>query len=57
VPPVFRDWTGYRTRVREKYDGYAPDPAEWENESLYRVEPRVVFAWRDMPTATCWRFP
>jgi nitroimidazol reductase NimA-like FMN-containing flavoprotein (pyridoxamine 5'-phosphate oxidase superfamily) len=41
----------------EKYDGYAPDPAEWENESLYRVEPRVVFAWRDMPTATCWRFP
>ena len=41
----------------EKYDGYAPDPAEWEDGSLYRVEPGVVFAWRDMPTATCWRFP
>jgi nitroimidazol reductase NimA-like FMN-containing flavoprotein (pyridoxamine 5'-phosphate oxidase superfamily) len=40
----------------EKYDGYAPDPAEWGSGSLYRVEPTVVFAWRDMPTATCWRF-
>jgi nitroimidazol reductase NimA-like FMN-containing flavoprotein (pyridoxamine 5'-phosphate oxidase superfamily) len=40
-----------------KYDGYEPDPAEWAAEgSLYRVAPTVVFAWRDMPTATCWRF-
>ncbi len=40
-----------------KYEGYRPDPAEWaEQGSLYRVEPSVVFAWRDMPTATRWRF-
>ena len=39
-----------------KYEGYHPDPAEWAAQgSLYRVEPTVVFAWRDMPTATCWR--
>jgi nitroimidazol reductase NimA-like FMN-containing flavoprotein (pyridoxamine 5'-phosphate oxidase superfamily) len=40
----------------QKYDGYQPDPAEWASGALYRVEPNVVFAWRDMPTATCWRF-
>ena len=40
----------------QKYDGYQPDPAEWATGALYRVEPDVVFAWRDMPTATCWRF-
>src|SRR5262245_37389231 len=34
----------------EKYDGYQPDPAEWADGALYRVEPSVVFAWRDMPT-------
>jgi len=39
-----------------KYDGYQPDPAEWTEGALYRVEPSAVFAWRDMPTATCWRF-
>ena len=39
-----------------KYDGYQPDPAEWTEGELYRVEPSAVFAWRDMPTATCWRF-
>jgi Pyridoxamine 5'-phosphate oxidase len=40
----------------QKYIGYQPDPTEWTEGSLYRVEPTVVFAWRDMPTATCWRF-
>ena len=40
----------------QKYDGYEPDPAEWTDGALYRVEPSVIFAWRDMPTATCWRF-
>jgi nitroimidazol reductase NimA-like FMN-containing flavoprotein (pyridoxamine 5'-phosphate oxidase superfamily) len=40
-----------------KYEGYEPDPAEWTMGSLYCVTPSVVFAWRDMPTATCWRFP
>jgi hypothetical protein len=41
----------------DKYEGYEPDPAEWAADgSLYSVEPSVVFAWHDMPTATCWRF-
>jgi hypothetical protein len=39
-----------------KYEGYEPDLGEWSSGSLYRVVPTVVFAWRDMPTATCWRF-
>ena len=39
-----------------KYEGYEPDPSDWESGALFLVEPRVVFAWRDMPTATCWRF-
>jgi len=39
-----------------KYEAYEPDPADWADGGLYRIEPRVVFAWRDMPTATCWRF-
>lgn len=41
----------------DKYEGYEPDPGEWTAAgSLYRVEPGVVFAWRDMPTATRWGF-
>ena len=41
---------------RAKYEGYEPDPEEWATGSLYRITPSVIFAWRDMPTATCWRF-
>jgi nitroimidazol reductase NimA-like FMN-containing flavoprotein (pyridoxamine 5'-phosphate oxidase superfamily) len=40
----------------KKYDGYEPDPSDWESGTLFLVQPGVVFAWRDMPTATCWRF-
>lgn len=40
-----------------KYAGYHPAPSSWDQGGLYRVLPRVVFAWRDMPTATRWRFP
>ena len=39
-----------------KYEGYEPDPAEWTEGALFRIVPSVVFAWRDMPTATCRRF-
>jgi nitroimidazol reductase NimA-like FMN-containing flavoprotein (pyridoxamine 5'-phosphate oxidase superfamily) len=35
-----------------KYEGYEPDPSDCESGALFLV----VFAWRDMPTATCWRF-
>jgi Pyridoxamine 5'-phosphate oxidase len=38
-----------------KYDAYRPEPTEWDGGGLYAVVPRVVFAWRDMPTATRWR--
>jgi pyridoxamine 5'-phosphate oxidase-like protein len=39
-----------------KYRGYTPTPDAWDGGSLYLVTPRTVFAWRDMPTATRWRF-
>jgi hypothetical protein len=39
-----------------KYTDYRPDPREWDGGGLHRLEPRVMLAWRDMPTATRWRF-
>jgi len=39
-----------------KYDGYRPAADAWDDGSLYRVTPRTVFAWRDMPSAARWRF-
>ena len=39
-----------------KYPGYRPEPGDWDGGSLYLVTPDVVLAWRDMPTATRWRF-
>ena len=39
-----------------KYPGYTPTPDAWDQGSLYVVIPQTVFAWRDMPTATRWRF-
>ena len=39
-----------------KYENYRPAPTDWDRGGLYRIVPRVVFAWRDMPTATRWRF-
>ena len=40
-----------------KYKDYAPKPTDWDAGGLHRLEPRVMLAWRDMPTATRWRFP
>jgi hypothetical protein len=40
-----------------KYAGYTPGPKDWDEGGLHRIEPRVMLAWRDMPTATRWRFP
>jgi hypothetical protein len=40
-----------------KYPGYSPGAADWDDGGLHRVEPRVMLAWGDMPTATRWRFP
>jgi nitroimidazol reductase NimA-like FMN-containing flavoprotein (pyridoxamine 5'-phosphate oxidase superfamily) len=44
------------TAFAKKYAGYAPQPDQWSGGSLYRVVPDVVLAWREMPTATRWRF-
>jgi hypothetical protein len=40
-----------------KYTGYSPAATDWEDAGLHRIEPRVMLAWGDMPTATRWRFP
>ncbi|HUG47942.1 MAG TPA: pyridoxamine 5'-phosphate oxidase family protein [Candidatus Limnocylindria bacterium] len=41
---------------RRKYAGYEPTAEAWDEGGLYRVVPSKVLAWRDMPTATRWRF-
>ena len=40
-----------------KYAGYAPEATAWDGGGLVRIEPATLLAWRDMPTATRWRFP
>jgi PPOX class probable F420-dependent enzyme len=39
-----------------KYPGYEPQPHDWDRGGLYLVSPHVVLAWREMNTATRWRF-
>jgi hypothetical protein len=40
-----------------KYKSYEPTSTEWDAGGLHRIVPRIMLAWRDMPTATRWRFP
>jgi pyridoxamine 5'-phosphate oxidase-like protein len=42
--------------MHAKYPGYGPGADEWDEGGLVRIDPRTVLAWRDMPTATRWRF-
>jgi nitroimidazol reductase NimA-like FMN-containing flavoprotein (pyridoxamine 5'-phosphate oxidase superfamily) len=42
--------------MQAKYPGYSPEPDSWDNGGMVRVEPSTVLAWKDMPTATRWRF-
>jgi hypothetical protein len=42
---------------KAKYTSYAPGAHDWDEGGLHRLEPSVMLAWRDMPTATRWRFP
>jgi hypothetical protein len=35
---------------------YDPSPDSWNEGGLIEVVPRTVLAWKDMPTATRWRF-
>ena len=39
-----------------KYKGYDPGPDSWDGGGMWRIEPDTVLAWREMPTATRWRF-
>jgi len=43
--------------MHAKYTTYSPAPTDWDEGGLHRLEPRVMLAWREMPTATRWRFP
>ena len=45
------------TAFDAKYAGYSPAATDWEDDGLHRIEPPVMLAWGDMPTATRWRFP
>ena len=40
----------------EKYPGYEPAPTDWDRGGLIHIEPATLLAWREMPTATRWRF-
>lgn len=46
--------------MKAKYAGdygeYEPEPERWDQGSAWRIAPESVLAWRDMPTATRWRF-
>lgn len=46
--------------MKAKYGGanpdYVPEPERWDKGSAWRINPESVLAWRDMPTATRWRF-
>ena len=39
-----------------KYKDYDPTPDSWDNGGMWRIEPESVLAWKEMPTATRWRF-
>ncbi len=43
--------------IGSKYEGYQPEPEQWSEGGLYKVSPRVVFAWKQFPVdATKWTF-
>jgi hypothetical protein len=48
--------TALAAAFHEKYPDYEPGPADWDRGGLVRIEPATLLAWRDMPTATRWRF-
>jgi hypothetical protein len=56
--PAFR--TRLAATMQRKYggpeSGYIPEPDRWDQGSAWRIAPESVLAWKDMPTATRWRF-
>lgn len=57
--PAFR--ARLAAAMKGKYGGegseYEPEPERWDLGSAWRIAPESVLAWREMPTATRWRFP
>lgn len=57
--PAFRERLA--AAMKAKYGGpgseYEPEPDRWDLGSAWRISPESVLAWREMPTATRWRFP
>jgi hypothetical protein len=57
--PAFRQRLA--AAMKAKYRGpnpeYEPEPDRWDLGSAWRIAPESVLAWREMPTATRWRFP
>ena len=43
--------------MNAKYPDYKPGPLDWDKGGLIQIVPRTILAWKDMPTATRWRFP
>ena len=56
--PEFRQRlaTAMKAKYGGQYSDYEPEPDRWDHGSAWRVAPESVLAWRDMPTATRWRF-
>lgn len=56
--PAFR--ARLAAAMKGKYGGegseYEPEPDRWDLGSAWRIAPESVLAWREMPTATRWRF-
>src|SRR5262249_13789561 len=42
--------------MHDKYRGYDQTPDAWDNGGMWRIDPESVLAWKEMPTATRWRF-
>ena len=61
IPPDRAFRKRLASTMQRKYggpeSGYIPEPDRWDHGSAWRIAPESVLAWRDMPTATRWRFP
>jgi hypothetical protein len=56
--PAFRKRlaAAMKAKYGGQYSEYEPEPERWDQGSAWRIAPESVLAWRDMPTATRWRF-
>ena len=54
VPPSPR--SDDEAEIRRGLRRLRAEPDRWDQGSAWRIAPESVLAWRDMPTATRWRF-